>query len=97
MIDPTLVQHVALLARLEVPVERLPALTREMASIIGYVEQLKDLDVSGIPPLSHGGTSHDVFRDDVPRPSLPRADLLAVAPRHEGPYYVVPKVIGDGA
>ncbi len=97
MVDPALVQHVALLARLEVPPERLPTLTKEMASIIGYVEQLKDLDVTGVPPLSHGGGAHDVFRDDVPAPSLPRESLLEVAPRREGPFYLVPKVIGEGA
>lgn len=97
MVDPALVQHVALLARLEVPPERLPVLTREMASIIGYVEQLKDLDVTGVPPLSHGGGAHDVFRDDVPMPSLDRETLLGVAPRREGAFYHVPQVIGDGA
>ncbi|MSR75097.1 MAG: Asp-tRNA(Asn)/Glu-tRNA(Gln) amidotransferase subunit GatC [Planctomycetes bacterium] len=95
MLDPKTVKHVAMLARLEVPEERLGSLTAEMAAIISYVEQLKDLDVSAVAPLTHAGTSHDILRDDIPHEPLPRDSAMANAPRREGPYYLVPRVIGE--
>ncbi len=95
MVDPELVKHVALLARLEMPPDRLIPLTKELAAIIQYVEQLKDLDVSKVAPLTHASASHDILRDDTPQEPLSREAAMANAPRTEGPYYLVPRVIGE--
>lgn len=95
MIDQRLVEKVAHLARIEVPKERLDALVNEMAAIIGYVDQLRALDVSAVPPLTHASHDANVYRDDVPGTPLPVEEALRRAPDRQGDFYRVPKVIGE--
>lgn len=88
------VKHVAKLARLALPPERLEMFTEQLGAILGYVEQLKEVDVAGVEPLAHAVRLTNVLRDDVPGPALQTAVALANAPATEGPFFKVPKVIG---
>ena len=88
------VKHVAKLARLALPPERLELFTGQLGAILGYVEQLKEVDVAGIEPLAHAVRLTNVLRDDVPGPTLDVPVALANAPEVEGPFFKVPKVIG---
>ena len=73
------VKRIAELARLELTTGELDLFTRQLADILTYVEQIRALDTTGVPPTSHV-LNRPVDRDDVPQPSLSREDLLANAP-----------------
>lgn len=89
------VEKVALLARLQLSAGELETLTAQLASIVGYVEQLGELNTDGIQPLAHALELHNVFADDIVHPSLPRELALANAPKRDEECYRVPAVLGD--
>ena len=86
-------QWVAHLARLELPADELAAYTGQLNAIVGYVDQLQQVNTDGVEPLAHPLDLHDVFRPDEPRPSLPTDAVLANAPARKGDYYGVPAVL----
>ena len=88
------VRHVAKLARLAIPEDRLPDFTAKLESILTYVEQLKEVNVDGIEPTSHAIPITNVLRADVPGEPLSLDDVLKNAPESDGPFFKVPKVIG---
>ncbi len=90
------VEHVARLARLELSEEELALYTRQLDDILGYVEQLDEVDVAGVEPLAHGAHGDNVFRKDVAKPSLDREKALEGAPDSDGWHFRVPKVIDSG-
>jgi len=89
------VEKVSLLARLRLSNEELTTMTSQLGDIVGYVDQLAELDTDGVEPMAHAVDVSNVFRDDVVRPSLPRDEALANAPRDNGECYLVPAVLGD--
>ena len=88
------VQHVAKLARLDLPPERLGKLTGQLESILEYVAKIGQVDTAGVEPMAHALPLHNVLRADVVEPSLPLAKVLQNAPDTDGPFFKVPKVIG---
>ena len=89
------VRHVALLSRLEFDPERLAHVTRDLNAILGYIEQLKELDTANVPPTSHALKRVNVLREDVARPSLTNDEALKNAPESEAGYFKVPKIIQE--
>ncbi len=87
------VAKVALLARLRLAPGELELFTGQLNAIVGFVEQLGELDTTGIEPLAHGVEVHNVFREDVRGPSLPREDALANAPKRNVESFLVPAVL----
>lgn len=85
---------IAALARLELTPEELDQLTRDLAQIITYVEQIRQVDTEGIVPRTQFIAKENVFREDVVKPSLPREKALGNAPDHDGVYFKVPRVLG---
>jgi aspartyl-tRNA(Asn)/glutamyl-tRNA(Gln) amidotransferase subunit C len=88
------VARIAELARLELTPDELDLFTRQLGDILGYVEQIRDLDTSGVAATSH--VSHQpVERDDEPVACLPRAEALANAPdaAPEAGLFKVPRVL----
>jgi len=88
------VRHVAKLARLDLPEERIGRFTMQLESILDYVAQIREVDMAGVEPMAHAVPMHNVFRDDVVEPSLPLEKVLQNAPETDGPFFKVPKVIG---
>src|SRR3954470_12842592 len=80
------VRHVAKLARLALPEERLTKLAPQLAAILGYVEQISKIDMSGVEPMAHALPLHNVLREDVVGPSLPLEQVLQNAPQTDGPF-----------
>lgn len=89
------IKRIAALARLELTSDELDLFTRQLGDILAYVEQIRSLDTTGVPPTSHV-LNRPVDRDDEPRPSLARADVLRNAPdgAPEAGLFKVPRVIG---
>ena len=65
-------------------------------AILGYVAQLKSVDVTGVEPMAHPLPLKNVLREDVVRPSLSVEQVLANAPAKDGDYFAVPKVLDTG-
>jgi aspartyl-tRNA(Asn)/glutamyl-tRNA(Gln) amidotransferase subunit C len=87
------VDHVAALARLELSDAEQETLTHQLSNILTYVEQLNELDTSGVEPTSHVLEIRNVMRDDVALPSLSQERALANAPEKAAGHYKVPKII----
>ena len=89
------VEHVARLARLELRPEDKERMRRELDGILAYIDKLRALDVDGVEPTSHAVPLTNIMRDDEPRPSFPRDEMLANAPDPHGDCFRVPKIIED--
>jgi len=87
--------HVARLARLDLTDEELNRFTAQLAAVLEHAGDLAALDTAGVPPTAHPLELVNVLRDDVPRPCLDRAEVLAMAPAAEDGRFRVPKILGD--
>ena len=87
------VAKVAILARLRLSPDELETFTGQLNSIVHFVEQLQALDTTNVEPLAHGVEVHNVFRDDVLGPSLPREKALSNAPKRNAESFLVPAVL----
>jgi len=93
-ISVNVVKHVALLSRLKLSDKELDLYSRQLESIIEYIDKLNELETGSVHPTSHVLSSlRNVFRKDTPRPSLTPEDALMNAPAKEGMYFKIPKVI----
>lgn len=89
------VLKVSLLGRLLLGDEELETMTAQLGQIVGYVDQLRELDTEGVEPMSHALDVANVFAPDEVRASLARSAALANAPHHDAEFYLVPAVLGD--
>ncbi len=93
------VLRIAELAQLELTAEELPAMQRDLNSILGHVAQLNELDTTGIAPMAQtgelaaAGERENRLRDDQRSACLPRETVMAEAPETDGVYFKTPKVI----
>lgn len=94
-ITPEDVRHVARLARLELSEAELERMRAEMDAILAYMDKLRSLDTTGVEPTSHAVPLRNVMRDDEPRPSFPRDDMLANTPDRAGDFFRVPRIIEE--
>ncbi|MDD2751611.1 MAG: Asp-tRNA(Asn)/Glu-tRNA(Gln) amidotransferase subunit GatC [Candidatus Omnitrophica bacterium] len=93
IISKETVQYVAHLARIELKEKELEVLSGQLEGILGFIDQLKEIDISNIAPTSHILPVNNVLREDLPKSSLPVEKVLQNAPEQEGNSFVVPKVI----
>jgi len=94
MSSPNLdVRDVARLARIELTDEEATTFQSQLGRVLDYVEQLKELDVSGVEPTAHANPVYNVFREDAALPGLARTAALANAPHSANNLVVVTKVI----
>jgi aspartyl-tRNA(Asn)/glutamyl-tRNA(Gln) amidotransferase subunit C len=87
------VEHVSRLARLALTGQELDAIQGEMDKILGYVEQLNQLDTEGIIPTAHVIPMENAFREDEIKPGFSREQALANAPEPDPAGFRVPRVI----
>ena len=90
-IDRDEVLHVAGLARLELSETEVARFQEQLSDILEAVSKISELDLEGVPPTSHPLDVVNVWRDDEPRPCLPREEALANAPEtDDGMFTVAP-------
>ena len=87
------VKYVAHLARLALTPEEEKKLSAQLGGILGYVEKLRELDVSGVEPTAHAVPFVNVTRTDEIRPSLDHDAALRNAPKQANGLFVVPKIV----
>lgn len=92
-LDKESVRNIAFLARIRVAEEELEALAGELSGIIGWVEQLSELDTEGVEPMTSVARMTLPMRDDVIDDGDQPDRVLADAPERVNGYYAVPKVI----
>lgn len=93
MINKNDVRYIAGLARIHVPEDELEGFTKNLEDIIGYVDQLNELNVEKIEPTSHVLNLKNVYRMDEVRPSLPPSEALKFAVESHQGSFKVPRVI----
>ena len=88
------VRRIAALARLRLAPDEEERLAGELSAILDYVRLLEELDVSGVPPMTHAlAAAETPFRDDVVVPGLPPEEALRNAPARAGTCFQVPRII----
>lgn len=87
------VKHVAHLARLALTPDEEKKLSVQLGGILGYIEKLKEVDVTGVEPTAHAFPLVNVTRADEVRPSISNEDALRNAPAKSGGLFCVPKIV----
>ncbi len=89
------VAKVARLARLTLTDEELDRFTGQLAKVLDHANDLNALDLAGVEPTAHPFGLINVFRADVVTDSLPRDEVLAMAPDPEDGRFGVPRIVGE--
>ena len=92
-IDPSEARKVAHLARIAVADDALPALAAELNGILHFMEQLNEVDVDGIEPMTGVEKMRLKRREDVVTDGHQQAAVLANAPDAREGFFAVPKVV----
>jgi aspartyl-tRNA(Asn)/glutamyl-tRNA(Gln) amidotransferase subunit C len=92
-LDPATVRRIATLARIRVDDSEIENLANELNGILGWIEQLNEVDISGVDPLT--GAAHMVLklREDVVNDGFYPERILFNAPDRSGDFFAVPKVV----
>ncbi|HLO21656.1 MAG TPA: Asp-tRNA(Asn)/Glu-tRNA(Gln) amidotransferase subunit GatC [Sphingomicrobium sp.] len=92
-VSPEQVRHIAKLARIAMSDEELDRLVPELNNILGWVEQLGEVDTDGVEPLTAVIDQKLRLRDDIVTEGNIRDEVLANAPEAQHGFFAVPKVI----
>jgi aspartyl-tRNA(Asn)/glutamyl-tRNA(Gln) amidotransferase subunit C len=92
-LDSAAIRRIAKLARIRVDDTEVATLQTELNAILGYVEQLNEVDVTGIEPLSGGTQMAMRLRPDSCTDGNIAGQILANAPDRIGDFFAVPKVV----
>ena len=87
------VKYVAHLARLALTPEEEQKLGAQLGHILGYIEKLKELDVTNVEPTAHAVPLLNVTRPDELRPSLSHDEAMRDAPARSNGLFIVPKIV----
>ncbi len=89
------VEHVAKLARLELSEDEKNQFLEQLNKIIGYFNQLNEVNTEGIEPMAHSVPIVNVMREDIAVDANLREEILNNAPQEENGYFRVPKITED--
>ncbi|CAM3339428.1 Asp-tRNA(Asn)/Glu-tRNA(Gln) amidotransferase subunit GatC [Asticcacaulis taihuensis] len=92
-IDVATVKKVASLSRLRKSDERLQSLAGELNGILGWIEQLNEVDVSGVEPMTTAIEMPQPMREDVVTDGDKVREIVANAPKTVDGFFIVPKVV----
>lgn len=92
-VNDELVDHLAHLARLSFSPEEKEDIRVDLQKMISFIEKLGEVDTEGVEPLLFMSDEVNVLREDVVQGSISTKEALMNAPRHDGEFFKVPKVI----
>ena len=92
-VDAATVRRIAHLARIAVAEGEVEHLKDEINAMLAFVEQLQEVDVTGVEPTAHAFPLVNVTRPDEATGSLPHDEALANAPAKAGGLFVMPKIV----
>jgi aspartyl-tRNA(Asn)/glutamyl-tRNA(Gln) amidotransferase subunit C len=87
------VKYVAHLARLSLTPEEEQKMAAQLGSVLGYIEKLKEVDVTGVEPTAHAFPMVNVTRRDELQPSISNEEALRNAPASANGLFIVPKIV----
>ena len=93
IISDETIEYVGILAKLELNDEETERAKKDIGEMLDYIDQLNELDTSGVEPMSHVFPVNNVFREDVVKNGDGRDKTLANAPERKEDSFVVPKTI----
>jgi aspartyl-tRNA(Asn)/glutamyl-tRNA(Gln) amidotransferase subunit C len=85
------------MARLLLAESDIPTLSDELSAILAYAESLQEVDVTGVPPMTHAVPTHCPLRGDVTEAHDPIESAMRNAPASEASFFAVPAVFGSGS
>jgi len=91
------IRKLAKLARLRLSDEEVASLGPQLQSILGFVEQLSELDTENVEPMTTALDIDNRWRPDQRIPSLDTETALRTAPASDGEHFLVPPVLGPAA
>jgi aspartyl-tRNA(Asn)/glutamyl-tRNA(Gln) amidotransferase subunit C len=91
------IEHVARLARLALSDEEKDTLRQQLGVILEHAAKVGEVAADDVPPTAYAIPRVNVYRDDVPDPSLPQVEALANAPEQEDGRFKVVRVVETGA
>lgn len=92
-LDPATVRRIAKLARIRVTEEQVGPLQTQLNGILGWIDQLNEVNVDGVAPLTGGADMALRLRADTVTDGGLADQVLANAPDRAGPFFTVPKVV----
>jgi aspartyl-tRNA(Asn)/glutamyl-tRNA(Gln) amidotransferase subunit C len=92
-VDKATVRRIAKLARIALPEERVEPMMAELNGILGWIEQLQEVNIEGIEPMTSVVAQKLKMRDDVVTAGGDAEAIVANAPETEDHFFVVPKVV----
>jgi aspartyl-tRNA(Asn)/glutamyl-tRNA(Gln) amidotransferase subunit C len=92
-VTPSLIDHLAHLARLEFNAEEKETIRFDLERMVNFVDKLKEIDTTGVVPLTHMSANKNIYREDVDVENISAAEGLKNAPNQNDQYFIVPKVI----
>lgn len=92
-VDEATVRHIARLARIDLPDDRVEPMMQELNSILGWIEQLEQVSVEGVEAMISVAAQKLRMRTDVVTAGGDAAAIVANAPQSEDHFFVVPKVV----
>ena len=92
-VDRTTVEQMAKLARIRIPEEQLESLAGELSNILGWIEQLNELETAGVEPMTSVVEMRPSMREDVVSDGGIMEKVMHNAPEGAPEYFAVPKVV----
>lgn len=93
MIDAAQMNHLASLARLELTPEERETMTQDLSRVLGYFEQLREVDTDGVEEMQRPVTLVNVLRDDVPGEPFATSVIDGLAPETQDGFIRVPRTV----
>lgn len=86
------VEHVAKLAKLQLSEEEKEKFTKQLGDVLKYVEQMNEVDTTGVKPMAHAFDFVNVMREDEVVHEQTKDELMKNAPEEENGFFRVPKI-----
>jgi aspartyl-tRNA(Asn)/glutamyl-tRNA(Gln) amidotransferase subunit C len=93
-IDQDTVEKIAHLARLELTGDEKKDMIKDMNKILGFMDKLNEIDTTGVEPLVYMTNEVNNLREDVIKHEITHEEAMLNAPKQDGDYFLVAKVIG---
>jgi len=92
-VDKALIERLAGLAKLKLSEDEVAEFQNDLSQILGFVEELKEVDLEGVEPLEYITANKNIVRADEAHLELDKEAALKNAPLHDSDYFKVPKVL----
>jgi len=92
-VDKQTVRRIAKLARIALPEERVESMMAELNGILGWIEQLQEVNTKSVEPMTSVVAQKLKMREDIVTAGGDAAAIIANAPQTEDDFFVVPKVV----